>query len=55
MGNDYILKNDILKMLDLQKCKWVDIKGSDQDVTQKNFIDNVILVLEWIMGDIEKM
>jgi len=55
MANEYILKHDILTKLDTQKSKWLEIKGKDQNVTQENFIDNVILVYEWILNDIEKM
>ena len=53
--NEYLKKTDILTMLDLNKSKWLEIKGNEQDITRKNFIDNVILVYEWIIGDVEKM
>lgn len=48
-------KNDIIKMLDTNANKWRDLKGHEQDVTHENFIDNVILVYEWIIRDIERM
>ena len=54
MTNEYILKTDILKMLDLKKNKWSSLKGKGHDVTQENFVDDVLLVLDWIMCDIEK-
>ena len=50
-----INKEDLLKKLDMEKDKWKAIKGHDQDVTQDNFIDNVILVYEWIISDVERM
>lgn len=53
--NDSKFKQDLLKKLSLDKCKWLEIKGKEQDVTQENFIDNVILVYDWIMSDVEKM
>ena len=52
-NNDIIV--DILNMLDSHKRKWEEIKGPDQDVTHENFIDNVLLVLDWVIKDIEKM
>ena len=53
--NEYIKKNDLLKDFTLQRDRWKQIKNKDQDVTQENFIDNVILVYEWIIGDLERM
>lgn len=53
--SDNTLKQEILKKLSLDKCKWLEIKGKKQDVTHENFIDNVILVYDWIMSDIAKM
>jgi len=53
--NEYIKKNDLLKDFALQRDRWKQIKNKDQDVTQENFIDNVILVYEWIIGDLERM
>lgn len=55
MTDEYIKKGDILRMIDLHITRWSDLKGKEQDVTQENFIDNVLLVLEWIMNDIEKL
>ena len=54
---DTIRKCDIIKRLDMERDKWKAIKGHDngQDVTQENFIDNVILVYEWLIDDIQKM
>ena len=52
---DTIRKDDLIKRLDMEKDKWIAIKGHDQDVTQDNFIDNVILVYEWIISDVERM
>lgn len=57
---DTLEKVDILKMLDLNVNKWREIKGNEakghkQDVTHENFIDNVILVYEWIIRDVERM
>lgn len=53
--NNTIKKDDIIKRLDMEKDKWKAIKGHDQDVTQENFIDNVILVYEWIISDVLRM
>lgn len=55
MKDEYILKTDILKMLDLKKNKWSSLKGKEQDVTQENFVDNVILVLDWVIDDVESL
>lgn len=48
-------KKEILEMLSLKKYKWSELKDKKQDVTQENFISNVIWTLDWIIGDIEKM
>lgn len=55
MENTYLLKTDILKMLDLKKCKWGELKGKEQNTVNENFVDDVLLVLDWVIGDIEKM
>lgn len=55
MEKDYILITDVLKLITLKKNKWMDIKGQDQDVTQENFVDNVIWALDSVISDIEKM
>lgn len=52
MKNEYILRTDILKLLDLKKNKWSALKGKEYDVTHENFIDDVLLVLDWVMDDI---
>ena len=54
---DTIRKSDLIRKLYMEKDKWRAIKGHDsnQDVTQENFIDNVILIYEWIIKDVEKM
>ena len=51
MDDEYIKKNDILKMLDLHKNRWLEVKGEEDD----SFVDNVLLALDWIIDDIEKM
>ena len=53
--NKTIEKDDLLKLLSLQSNQWKELRGQFQDVTQENFIDNVILVLSWVMRDVEKM
>lgn len=55
MNNEYISKVDVLKMMVLNKNKWLEIKGNYQDVTQENFVDNVIWAFDYIMKDLEKM
>ena len=53
--SEYLNKNEVLRMLDLNITKWTDLKGKEQDVTHENFIDDVILVYRWVLNDIEKM
>ena len=53
MANEYILKVDLLKMLDLKKSKWCELKGKGHDVTHENFIDDIILAFDWIINDVE--
>lgn len=53
--NETIRKGDIVSKLIMEREKWMAIKGHDQDVTQDNFIDNVLLVYEWIISDVERM
>ena len=53
--NETIKKEVIVNKLLMERNKWLAIKGHDQDVTQDNFIDNVLLVYEWIISDVEKM
>ena len=55
MIDGYILKTDVLKMLDLNINKWSELKGQNHDVTHENFIDDVILVYKWVLGEVEKM
>jgi len=56
---DTIRKDELLKRLDMERDKWKAIKRHDQDVlqdvTHDNFIDNVILIYEWVIRDVEKM
>lgn len=51
--NEYMKKKDILKMLDLKKNKWNALRNKEQNVTHENFVEDVVLVLDWIMRDIE--
>ena len=48
-------KKDVLQMLSLKKNRWTELKNKEQDVTQENFVDSVILTIGWIMNDIERM
>lgn len=56
---DTIRKDELLKRLDMEREKWKAIKRHDQDVsqdvTQENFIDNVILIYGWLISDVERM
>ena len=52
--DNYIKKSDILKMLDLKKSQWLELKGKNHDVTHENFIEDVILTLDWVILDVEK-
>ena len=55
MADEYIKKVDLLKDFDLKLARWKELKAQGQhDVTHENFIDDVILVLGWVVGDIEK-
>ena len=45
----------IMDMLHEKKAKWESMKGKNHDVTHENFIGDVVLTYEWIIGDIEKM
>lgn len=55
METIFLSKNEILKHFDLKKSKWCEIKDKSQNVVQEDFINNVLLVLDWVIGDIEKM
>lgn len=52
---DKKFKKDVLEMLSLKKNQWLELKGKEQDLTHENFVDNVILTINWIMSDIERM
>ena len=55
MKNNTISKDQLIGMLSLKSEQWKELKGQHQDVTHENFIDNVLLVYEWIIRDIERM
>lgn len=55
MEDRLLLQSEILKKLNLKKCRWLELKGQPQDVTTENFIDNVILAIDWLISDIEEM
>ena len=52
-------KMEVLEMLSLKKNKWIEIKKlkekGEQNVVHENFIDDMILALDWVINDIEKM
>ena len=48
-------KQEVLEMLSLKKAKWLELKGKEQDVTQENFVDSVLITLDWVMRDISNM
>ena len=54
---DIIQKVELLKALTLKKTKWMALKSKDkeQDTTYENFISDVILVLDWVIDDVERM
>jgi hypothetical protein len=55
MADEYIKKGDLLRDFDLKLSRWKELKEKGHhDVTHENFIDDVILVLGWVVGDIEK-
>ena len=53
MDNKY--KKEVLEKLSLKKSKWMEIRGKEQDVAQADFVTNVILVLDWVMRDVERL
>ena len=57
MAKDYYTKDEILRVLDLSKAKWIEYRNSPQkqDVTHENFIDDVILAYGLAISDIENM
>ena len=49
-------KKDVLEMICLNINKWPELKmKGTHDVTHENFIDDVLLVYQWVLRDIEKM
>ena len=48
-------KQEVLEMLSSNKDRWQELKGKEYDTTHENFIDDVLLVYEWVIKDIEKM
>ena len=56
MTDEYIKKGDLLRDFDLKLARWKELKEKGHhDVTHENFIDDVILVLGWVLNDIAKM
>lgn len=54
--NETLNKVDILKMIDLNINKWSEMKARGTfDITHENFIDDVLLVYQWVQRDIEMM
>ena len=53
--NKCIEKNHVINLLRVRKDEWSKLKGKDQDVTQENFVDNVIWAFDYILKDLEKM
>ena len=54
--NETLNKVDVMKMIDLNINKWMEMKGrGSYDVTHENFIDDVILVYQWVLRDVEQM
>jgi len=52
-------KMEVLEMLSLKKNKWIEIKKlkekGEQNVVHENFIDDMILALDWIINDVTNM
>lgn len=51
MKNTY---SDLIDHFEKKIKEWKDLKGNHYDVTHENFIDDVILVYEWVLSDIKK-
>lgn len=53
---DTLNKVEVMEMIGLNINKWTELKGKGSyDVTHENFIDDVILVYQWVLRDIEQM
>ncbi len=49
------MKSEILKMLSLKKSKWSELKKKNNDCVNENFVFDVLLVLDWVIRDIENI
>ena len=52
--NDYISRNDLLKLLDEKRKDWDSLRGQGHDVTTEEFLTNVIFMIDWLIDTVEK-
>ena len=50
-----IRKMDLLTHFNKEKERWIDLKGAKQNMVDDIFITNVVMVLDWVLHDIENM
>lgn len=55
MKNEYISKDAIINMLTKKRDDWESLKGKDQDMMHENFVCDIILSINWIIADINRM
>ena len=52
--DDYISRNDLLRVLDDKRKAWEGLRGQGHDVTTEEFLSNVSFMLGWVIDTIEK-
>ena len=50
-----LTKAELIKHFTSEKEKWVDMIGQPQDVVHDKFIEDVLIVLGWVLSDIHDM
>ena len=50
-----IRKSDLLRHFEGEQKKWINMKNEPQNMVRDSLIDNVIMVLGWVLMDIEDM
>ena len=50
-----INKAELLSHFDHERATWLAMKDKPQNVMHDKFIEDVILVLDWVLSDIENM
>ena len=52
---EYISKDQLVTILEEKKAKWDSLKGKEQDVSHENFICDIILSIDWLISDINRI